>query len=340
MTEATPKFHPGDLVEVKSADEILRTLDSDGTSDRLPFMPEMVQFCGKRYRVAKRVLKTCYYMKLGTAGFRKFSNEDVVLLEGVRCSGAAHDGCQKECMIFWREAWLRNPRESASETRYDSTGTERLLNRLKTMSGPKTYFCQASELLNATVPASRRDRLTGCFREVGVGNSSPLEMARHIARWAFWKARRKLFSGNTAAGNRSASEECHHFQPRELVTVKSQGEIRETLNQAGCNRGLYFMPDMWKACGKKLEVERTVEKIIVDGTGEMRRLRNTVFLKDSHCECFNSMAGCPRNEFSYWRGTWLRPVQISAARERNNNAGADQVMLKPPRFEPEARSNR
>lgn len=311
-----PKFHPGDLVEVKSPDEILRTIDSDGTSDGLPFMPEMIQFSGKRYRVAKRVLKTCYYTKLGTGGFRKFSNEDVVLLEGVRCSGAAHDGCEKECMIFWREAWLRNANESASETSYDPAGTQRLLKRLKTISSPKAYFCQASELLNATMPASRRDRLTGCFREVVVGNCSPFEMAGHIARWAFWRARKKLFSGNTGGGNQSASEKCHDFRPGDLITVKSQGEIKETLNQAGCNRGLYFMPDMWKTCEKKLEVERTVERIIVDGTGEMRRLRNTVFLKNSHCECLNSISPCPRKEFSYWRETWLRPVQICAAREK------------------------
>ncbi len=44
----------GDLVEVRSEDEILRTLDSRGTLDSLPFMPEMLPFCGKRFRVSKR----------------------------------------------------------------------------------------------------------------------------------------------------------------------------------------------------------------------------------------------------------------------------------------------
>jgi hypothetical protein len=42
MTGVAATFRPGDLVEVKTPDEILATLDADGTLDRLPFMPEMV----------------------------------------------------------------------------------------------------------------------------------------------------------------------------------------------------------------------------------------------------------------------------------------------------------
>ncbi len=41
----------GDWVEVKSADEILATLDAQGCYEALPFMPEMLQYCGRRFRV-------------------------------------------------------------------------------------------------------------------------------------------------------------------------------------------------------------------------------------------------------------------------------------------------
>ena len=50
---------PGEWVEVRSADEILTTLDADGCLESLPFMPEMLAFCGKRFRVYKRADKTC-----------------------------------------------------------------------------------------------------------------------------------------------------------------------------------------------------------------------------------------------------------------------------------------
>ena len=41
----------GDWVEVKSPLEIAQTLDANGTLEGLPFMPEMVAFCGHRFRV-------------------------------------------------------------------------------------------------------------------------------------------------------------------------------------------------------------------------------------------------------------------------------------------------
>src|SRR5215470_14683966 len=30
-----------------------------------------------------------------------------VHLEGVRCDGSGHDGCQASCLIFWKESWLK-----------------------------------------------------------------------------------------------------------------------------------------------------------------------------------------------------------------------------------------
>ena len=43
----------GDLVEVRSADEIIATLDERGELENLPFMPEMLKFCGQRLTVDK-----------------------------------------------------------------------------------------------------------------------------------------------------------------------------------------------------------------------------------------------------------------------------------------------
>jgi hypothetical protein len=80
-------------------------------------------------------------------------------------------------MVFWREAWLRkiedaetarfqNGEGSASFSQAESDGREQLRARLKTSSGPKTYFCQASELLKATNQLSRWERFAKCFSEV------------------------------------------------------------------------------------------------------------------------------------------------------------------------------
>jgi hypothetical protein len=306
MTQMIARLRPGDLVEVKAPDEILQTLDADGTLDQLPFMPEMVEFCGKRFRVSKRVLKTCYYTEATAAGFRKFRTDDVVLLDGLRCSGAAHDGCQKACTIFWRDAWLRRAQDATGQLKVESAGSERLRARLKTSTGPKTYFCQASELLKATQSLSRRERFTGWLSEVALGNSSILEMAHRIGAWLFWRTRRKFLGEYAHGSSKATPTESLNLRSGELIEVKPMESINQTLNKTGYNRGLRFFPEMRLLCGRQQRVERRVEKIIVDGTGEMRQLCNTVFLEGSHCGCVYSLGGCPRGEFSYWREIWLR----------------------------------
>ncbi|MEM3697171.1 MAG: hypothetical protein QXQ94_06700 [Candidatus Bathyarchaeia archaeon] len=92
---------PGEFVEVKSIKEILKTLDSRGRNRGLEFMPEMLKYCGKRFRVFKRVDK----MIDATGRIRPIHN--TVILDGVTCDGSAHRGCQKTCFCLWREIWLK-----------------------------------------------------------------------------------------------------------------------------------------------------------------------------------------------------------------------------------------
>jgi hypothetical protein len=302
-------------VEVKAPDEILRTLDTDGTLDRLPFMPEMLELCGRRFPVSRRVLKTCYTGLNLYDAMRRFRGDDVVTLEGVRCSGAAHDGCQKACMIFWREAWLRKVEPAAVQSRVDPEARERLRARLKTSTGPQTYFCQASELLNATRDVPRREQLRTCVSDVRAGNCTLMGMAHRIATWLYWKIRRRLL-GEYARG-RSASTPVAglNLSAGEWIEVKSMASIRETLNEAGYNRGLYFTPDMRRLCGGQHRVGGRIDKIIVDGTGEMRQLRNTVRLEGSLCGCDDlKLGGCSRAEVSYWREIWLRRIPSNTRR--------------------------
>jgi len=304
---ANPRLRPGDIVEVKGAEEILKTLDTDGTLDRLPFMPEMIPLCGKRFRVSLRAVKTCWYGH--GSGMRRFPSEDVVLLDGVRCSGADHDGCQKACNIFWREAWLRKV-DDPDTAGVGAAGSEGLRARLKTVIGPNKYFCQSSEILQATVELSNWERISKCIDEIRSRNSGISEVARRISVWLFWKSRRVLLGPYLRGNGKSTPVESLNLQPGECVEVKPLAAIRETLDDRAHNRGLFFTPCMSHLCGQQRKVDRRIEKIIVDGTGEMRRLRNTVFLEGELCECSCvAFGGCPRGEFSYWREIWLRRAQ-------------------------------
>jgi len=144
VKQRNSQLRPGDLVEVKTPTEIAATLDGAGTVDQLPFMREMVEYCGRRFRVSQRVVKVCASgMKTGWY-FGEFRTDDVVLLDGLRCSGADHDGCQKACTIFWREAWLRKVEDGVAPSVPDPEANDQLRARLKTSVRPNTYFCQAS----------------------------------------------------------------------------------------------------------------------------------------------------------------------------------------------------
>src|SRR5213593_1790205 len=103
-TPSVLNLRAGEIVEVLSKNEILATLDPGGRKEGLPFMPEMLQYCGKKFRVYKRADKTCD--TIGKTGSRRMEN--TVHLEGLRCDGGAHGGCQAGCLLFWKEAWLRS----------------------------------------------------------------------------------------------------------------------------------------------------------------------------------------------------------------------------------------
>jgi hypothetical protein len=306
MGQRRAKLRCGDLVEVKAPDEILQTLDAEGASDHLPFMPEMLGFCGERFRVSRRALTICFS---GPGSSRGFRTDNVVTLGGVRCSGAAHDGCQKGCMIFWREDWLRKVQNTTVQSPVDLRGLDRLRARLKVSSGPKIYYCQASELSKATNSLSRWQRLGRYLSGLRAGNFNAPQLVKSLGIWLFWKVRRMLLGVYPRGSSESTPMEGLNLQPGEWVEVKPLPSIIETLNEKGYNRGLYFSPDMHLWCGRRCRVKGRLDKIIVDGTGQMRQLRNTVCLEGSTCGCSYmgfAMADCSRCEVTYWREIWLR----------------------------------
>jgi hypothetical protein len=102
-TQTSSELSAGDWVEVRSREEILATLDQGGRLDELPFMPQMFDWCGKRFRVWKRAHKTCDTVH--KTGGRRMPH--AVHLEELRCDGKAYGGCEAACLLFWKDAWLR-----------------------------------------------------------------------------------------------------------------------------------------------------------------------------------------------------------------------------------------
>lgn len=95
-------LQPGEWVEVRSEQEILRTLDADHKYKGLRFMAGMEKCCGRRYKVYKRLQRM---LMESTGECRKIKNS--VLLEGAMCDGEPYNGCDRSCFFYWREVWLK-----------------------------------------------------------------------------------------------------------------------------------------------------------------------------------------------------------------------------------------
>lgn len=186
----------GEIVEVRSREEILATLDENARFEAMPFMPEMLQYCGKRFRVFKRADKTCD--NIGPPGFplqwSLRQPKDAVHLAGVRCDGAEHGRCDAGCLIFWKEAWLKRAEPqfvSGSQIGADkgsagascegaaATCTAEAVRKAIHKSGSvaddsaeATFSCQATDLREFTKHLYWWD-LRQYIRDIRSGNLSP-----------------------------------------------------------------------------------------------------------------------------------------------------------------------
>jgi hypothetical protein len=341
----------GDLVEVRSAQEILATLDEGGEVESLPFMPEMLQFCGKRFYVDKIAIKACD--TITNTGLYRMHN--AVHLRNSRCDGSAHGGCQAACNIYWKDAWLRrieDPETIHTLSRVPEK-TARSLNAvpeslavctIETLSRAtrketdselrhgRCYSCQATELLRATSERIPPWDASSYVRDVQSGNVPGRAMLVCLLIAVFNKAqdatRRLLPERLRIRGGRrfpfiegklhKTPEATLGLRSGELVRIKSKDEIVRTLDVNNKNRGMSFDPEMLMYCGREARVRQRVQKIIDEKTGHMIHFKNPcIVLEDVVCTA-KYHRYCPRAIYPYWREIWLErvtpPADVSSDR--------------------------
>jgi hypothetical protein len=309
-------LRPGDVVQVRSATEIMATLDDRGTLAGLPFMPEMVQHCGRTFVVAKRAERVCWM-----SASRRV--RDTVILGDLRCDGSGHEGCQEECRLLWNEAWLRRVGSEKPDSRDadDATQLVELVTRnakQEIRSGDhvgQIYRCQYTELVRASQGLAVWDPRT-YLRELTSGNVPFSRFLRVIARAAFEESLHGLglaVPDVPVRGSRTAliPVPALGLQPGEWVEVRSRREIEATLSPEGKYRGLWFDREMLPFCGKRFRVRQRVSRIIDYQTGRLIELKSDcVKLEGVTCSGDLSLGRwfCPRAIYPYWRECWLRRV--------------------------------
>jgi hypothetical protein len=317
----------GDVVTVRSLVEILATLDAEAKTDGMPFMPEMAQFCGMTFPVSRLAERTC------VEGIGMRALRDAVFLDGLRCDGSAHDGCQRGCRFFWKTAWLKevDGEQPAVVAADIFTGTEgdlgavsqqsrrpyplelppcpiQRLSQVPTKQGDR-YFCQSTELAKATMDLPH-GKLRTYLHDLRVD-----EMTFKRFGYIVWRAlanrvwrllRGRAYYEFTGEQKKTVAEELN-LQPGEWVEVKSAADIQATLDAKGRNRGLIFDPEMLLYCGRRYRVAASFRKMIAEDTGKMIELTNTVLLEGLTCQGICAL-NCPRANYFYWRESWLKRV--------------------------------
>lgn len=323
-------LHAGDLVEVKSAEEILSSLDADGTYEFLPFMPEMLKFCGRRFRVFKRATKICDTIE--KTGFKRM--RQTVLLDGVHCDGASHGGCQARCMIFWKEQWLkpvsgespnapitiRATGKPTTDVRSDETHSEARTSLIKTTvrrtepDGESVYRCQITELAKASLPLAWWD-LRHYLEDVTSGNRRLHEVGAGILIMLFnWVQRLRggdVYPHMDAGISKQTPVNPLNLQPGDTVKVKTREEILATLDRFWKNKGLYFDVGMARYCGKTYRVAVRAHNIIHEKTGKMVTTsadNPMIILETVFCNA-DYQKFCARSEYVFWREIWLEPIE-------------------------------
>ena len=359
MKTRTRKLSVGDLVEVRSREEILRTLDDKGRLEGMPFMPEMFAYCGKRFQVYKRAHKTCDTV----FPIRSRRVDEAVHLE-TRCDGSAHGGCQAGCLIFWKEAWLKRVEStgadgSAAYARIDSkipnssggfsdscvvTGA----SAVDPNDGAITYVCQATQLPYATRDLKWWD-LRQYFEDYRSGNVGLGRILNGLAysifynisqagiglgrpmRW-FYDKFHQLWGGSAFPRNVGpipeglpTPAETLGLQPGEIVRVKSHAEILMTVNSASRNRGLLWDAEMVPYCGGTYRVLKRVTKIIDERTGKMQEMKSPCIILDK-VVCQSRYSGCrmfcPRSIYPYWREIWLERITSQVSSPDGSNTSS------------------
>jgi len=311
-------------VEVKGPAEILATLDGEGALDALPFMPEMAAYCGRRFTVERRAERICDTVHY--TGTRKLLA--AFLLDDLRCSGAAHDGCQAECRFFWKEAWLRRVEPGAPAPPVSEPGALEALVERAARGVKRTvergeerverHRCQATDLPLATLHVKLWDPRSYA-REFTSGNVTFGHFLRVTGRAMVEEPMRKLglIDEVHLRGTRGepVDDPPLNLQPGEWVQVRSKEEVATTLTPHGRNRGLWFDREMMAYCGGTYRVRRRVNRFINDQDGKMIELKtDCVTLEGVVCSGDLSLRRwfCPRAIIPYWREAWLRRVDPPA----------------------------
>ena len=321
----------GDRVRVKSIEEILSTLDSDGKVEGLPFMPEMVAFAGRTLPVDAVTHRTCGTVKICETSGTTRHMEGAVHLRGVRCDGSCTRGLSGrlpdllEAAVAGggfpgehrrRPSWRRRRLPTTCRPRWPpppgATGT--------TTDDP-VYSCQGPAMLRATsVRLATPTRALGRRRPLGQRGRAHTALASFAVlafnRWQGAGAngcqRRCGFAAGGSWPWYVPSGERRRYppldlQPGELVEVRSRdrdrGHPRRQRRPSWPSLRCRDAPLLREAHG-------SLPGSTASSTRRPAGCSGSATASSSRTSGVRARSGrvCRRKIYTYWREAWLRRV--------------------------------
>jgi len=103
--ERTPIFDAGNMVRVKSKDDIVQLIQPTGKTDGCLFTEQMWGYCGNVYPVL-RVVES-FFDERKKRSFK--ARSPVYILQDLICDGISESHpqkCDHGCFLIWHEDWL------------------------------------------------------------------------------------------------------------------------------------------------------------------------------------------------------------------------------------------
>lgn len=296
------RFSEGSPVRVKSKERILQSAYLAGQQGNGLFMEQMWEYCGKEFKVLKKVNHVF-------DEYRHTMHETrspYYILEGLICNGHIRNldcHCDRSCYFLWHEQWLE---ESISVKNNDadqsfSDSPEQNCSE----NSPKNLECSLNcQLTNIRCIADQNSAFNNIFQHtVSMLGKLKGRLLSYCKTWLESPSFKR-----EEKGERMDNE--LFLQAGDTVRIRTKPEINRILDSENKTGGCGFAKEMYLHCGRVYKVLKPITSFYDEARGKVLKSKNMVILENVTCSGKFKLFPwrCNRTCFYFWRKEWLEKV--------------------------------
>lgn len=302
MGKMAPLFTGGEVVRIRTREEILLTLDANSSLDGCLFAGQMLDWCNTTQRVLKVV--RCVFDE---CEYRMYETKyPFYILDGLICDGCVSEFehvCDHGCQLLWHEEWLEEGSENyvfetdesiqcGIDEKTENTPTESIL-------APRS--CQ----LKAIDEIKNRN---SWFENIMQYRITILWSVKINFIYTLNSLSRLFAANQNKYGENLPSD--GDIRPGDAVRVLGKNELKTILDAGNKYKGCQFVPEMFQFCDKEFVVLKTVKYFFDERQKRMCRCNDIYLLSGVMCSGRRRAFSipCDRSCFYFWHKHWLRKI--------------------------------